>query len=213
MTPLLCGILAAGMARRPFYRGLAVGITSAIKPTFGLLIPFVGIAFGPWALLGGVIGFLPAVIHVPWFFEYLRFMPEVSERFFACPSLVRYLGATGSLALTSILCLVTSVIWRHRESTYVVLIGIVTVGTALWPHSYCPLVIPICYVIGYWSRSEPAESTQISLNSGGEPPGEPPSLSDTNGSAGPSPSREKPASPQLNEMSPFPGLLSCRSWR
>ncbi len=155
VTPLLCGILAVGMGRRPFYRGLAVGITSAIKPTFGLLIPFVGVAFGPWAFLGGCIGCLPAVVHVPWFVEYLRFMPEVSDRFFACPSPVKYLGTTGSILLTSFLCLVTAVMYRHRESTYVALIGIVTVGTALWPHSYCPLVIPICYLIGHYNSYQP----------------------------------------------------------
>ena len=148
MTLLICGILAAGLGRQPFYRGLWVGLACAIKPTYGILIPFVGIAFGPVALCGGILGALLAVIHVPWFTEYLRFLPEVSQRFFAFPSPVRYLGPAGSLAVTSILCLLVAALRRHRESTYVTLIGIATIGTAMWPHSYCPLIIPICYAIG-----------------------------------------------------------------
>ena len=154
VTPLLCGILAAGLGRTPFWRGLLVGLATAIKPTFGILIPFVGIAFGPMALVGGILGALPAVIHVPWFMEYLRFLPEVSQRFFACPSPVRYLGPVGSVAVTSLLCLAVALMRRNRESTYVTLIGIVTVGTALWPHSYCPAIIPLCYAIGRMAGNE-----------------------------------------------------------
>ena len=147
VTPLLCGILAAGLGRKPFYRGLAVGLAAAVKPTFGILIPFVGVAFGPPALCGGILGALPAVIHVPWLIEYLRFLPEVSQRFFASPSPVGFLGPIVSIAVTSVLCLLVAVLRRNRESTYVTMIGIATVGTALWPHSYCPLIIPICYAI------------------------------------------------------------------
>ena len=155
VSPLLCGILALGAARKPFYRGLAVGFVAAIKPTFGLLIPFVGVAFGPMAFLGGVLGFLPAIVHVPWFIEYLRFMPEVSERFFACPSPVKYLGTTGSLALTGILCMFVSVRYREQESAYMALIALVTIGTALWPHSYTTLIVPLCFWIGRLSNRLP----------------------------------------------------------
>jgi hypothetical protein len=44
---------------------------------------------------------------------------------------------------------------RNREIAYILLIGIATIGTALWWHSYTPLIIPICYGIGAWLGEPP----------------------------------------------------------
>jgi len=145
VTPVITGILAIGLGKKPFYKGLAVGLAAAIKPTFILLAPFIAIAYGWTALLGSALGVLPAVVYVPWFIEYLHTIPRFSGRYFAHNSIIHFLGYPGSIFLTCVLCLFVSLRAKNEETAYPALIGIATVGTALWWHSYCPLIITILF--------------------------------------------------------------------
>jgi hypothetical protein len=160
VTPLLTGLLALGMARPPFWRGLCVGLCCAIKPTFLPMAPFAAIAFGPYAALGILAGGCGALLPPSWFVEYLHFVPEISSRTYGPYTLMYYLGTPVCMFLIAAPSLVVALTRRHCESTYVVLIGITTIGTALWVHSYTPLVLPLCYGIGYYAGSGDCEMVE-----------------------------------------------------
>ena len=149
VTPLLCAILALGMGRKPLFRGVCVGLVCAVKPVFLPLVPFVSIAFGWSCALGIVLGGSVALFPPSWSMEYSIYIRDIAERPYSWASLINHIGTTASMVIISIPSLYLSLFHRQKESTYVLLIAITTIGTALWPHSYTPLIIPICYYAGY----------------------------------------------------------------
>lgn len=162
VTPILCALLAFGMRRAPFTRGLCVGLVCAIKPTFAPLLPFVALAFGPYALLGGAIGASVALFPPSWLMEYLLYAGDITSREFPRQTLIYYLGTPAALTITTLLSLYFALFHRGKESTYVILIAITTIGTALWWHSYLPLIIPIAYALGRWGAWADREAEEPS---------------------------------------------------
>ncbi|MBN2328708.1 MAG: hypothetical protein JXR73_16320 [Candidatus Omnitrophica bacterium] len=145
VTPILTGILALGMGRTPFQRGLLVGLAAALKPTFVLLIPFVSLSFG-WSALGGCLltaslGMLP--FHL--FADYIGLLPELTQRAYGDIGLMRLLGAPVAIPCAMAVCLWISVRWRGKEESYMGIIAAVVLATALWFHAYTPLVLPAVF--------------------------------------------------------------------
>ncbi|MGC9329878.1 MAG: glycosyltransferase 87 family protein [Candidatus Hinthialibacter sp.] len=145
VTPILTGILALGMGRTPFQRGLLTGLAAALKPTFVLLIPFVSLSFG-WRALGGCLltaslGLLP--LHL--FADYLELLPELTRRAYGDIGLVRLLGARVSIICAMAASLWIALRWRGKEESYMGIIAMVVLSTALWFHAYTPLVLPAVY--------------------------------------------------------------------
>ncbi len=155
ITPVITCILALGIGRRPFLRGFLVGLAAALKSPFAIMIPFISISFGWRALLGCIAGASLALIHPPLFLEYLDLLANLAERPYGDIGLVRWLGLEVCLPLTMAVCLIASIRWRETEASYMAVIAAVVIGTALWFHSYTPLVLPVIYFVNkavdrYW---------------------------------------------------------------
>ncbi len=144
---IITGILALAIGRKPFVRGLFVGLAAALKPPFALLIPFVSVSFGWYAFWGCVITASLAWIPPDLFIDYLSLLPDLAERPYEDIGLVRLLGKDISILLALGICVWITIRWRGTEKSYMGFIAAVVIGTALWFHSYTPLVIPVTYWI------------------------------------------------------------------
>ncbi len=158
ITPLLTLLFAVGIGRSPFVRGLIVGFVSAIKPTFGLMLPFLPISFGWKSAFGIVVGVLPALISPYRFMEYLGKYDYIANRHYDVPGMIQILGYSGSIAVTSIACLGIAIRWRGQEASYIGILAAVVLGTALWSHSYTPLIVPLVWWITVLLDPNPSES-------------------------------------------------------
>jgi len=145
ITPIITGILALAIGRGPFIRGFLVGLTAALKSPFAIMIPFVSISFGWRALLGCIVGASFALIHPSLFLEYLNLLANLAERPYGDIGLARWLGLDVCLPLTVVICLIVSIRWRGTENSFMAIIACVVIGTALWFHSYTPLILPVIY--------------------------------------------------------------------
>lgn len=155
ITLVLTALLAAAIHRTPFWRGLLVGLVIAIKPTFGLLLPFIGYLYGWHCMIGMLIGLLPAVITLNWFVEYLFLFPTIAQRDYLLPSPAGVIGVVPSAVIS---CIITAwIVWRvkDKEWAYLLVIGVVSIGTALWVHSYTPVILPVLYGINrFWKDNQ-----------------------------------------------------------
>lgn len=145
ITPILTGILALGMGRNPFVRGFCVGLVAALKPPYAIMLPFVAVSFGWRALLGSLLTASLALIPPSLFFDYLRLLPELTERGYGDIGLVRLFGARTCLIAALPICLFITLRWRGKEESYLGILTAAVFCTALWFHAYTPLVLPAVY--------------------------------------------------------------------
>jgi hypothetical protein len=145
ITPILTGVLSLGMGRKPFVRGLCVGLVAALKPPYALMIPFVAVSFGWRALLGSLLTASLATIPPALFLDYLRLLPELSKRAYGDIGLVRLFGAQTCLIAALPICLLIALRWRGSEKSYLGILATTVFCTALWFHAYTPLVLPAVY--------------------------------------------------------------------
>lgn len=145
ITPILTGILALGMGRKPFARGLCVGLAAALKPPYALMIPFISISFGWRALIGCLITASLALIPPSLFLDYLRLLPELTGRDYGDIGLVRLFGARTCILAALPVCSFIAWRWRGSEESYLGILAVVVLCTALWFHAYTPLVLPAVY--------------------------------------------------------------------
>lgn len=151
ITLVLTALLAAAIHRDAFWRGLLIGLVVAIKPTFILLLPFAAFLFGWRCVMGMMFGILPAVIAWDWFIEYVKLFPKISQRDYLMPSPAGLIGVMPSAVLSCILSGI--IVWRVKEKewAYLLVIGVISVCTALWIHSHTPAVLPVLYGINrFW---------------------------------------------------------------
>lgn len=147
ITPILTGLLALGIGRRPYIRGLVVGLTAAIKPPFALLIPCISLSFG-WKALFGCLTTAPLALLPPRLFvDYLHLLPNLTQRAYGDIGLIRLLGAEISIPLAVLFSLGIALRWRGTEASYMACIAVTVLGTALWFHAYTPLILPAVYFI------------------------------------------------------------------
>ncbi len=155
ITLVLTAMLAASIHREPFWRGLLAGLVTAIKPTFGLLIPFMAYLFGGRCLLGVITGLIPALLAWSWFVEYVMMFPTIARHDFLLPSPAGLIGVIPSALISCFVCAV--IVWKVKETewAYLLVIGVVSIGTALWVHSYTPVILPVLYGLNrFWKESE-----------------------------------------------------------
>jgi len=158
ITLVLTALLAAALERTPFTRGILLGFVTAIKPVFVLLLPFGGLLFGWRCVVGMLIGLLPAMMAWPWFVEYVILFPKIMNNNFASPSPAGILGAVPSAIVSCIINLF--IVWKVecKEWAYLLNVGVVSIFTALWIHSYTPVILPIIF---YLNKRMVNESTIV----------------------------------------------------
>jgi len=145
ITPILTGLLALGIGRKPYIRGLVVGLTAAIKPPFALLIPCISLSFGWMAFWGCLTTALLALLPPRLFIDYLHLLPNLTQRAYGDIGLIRLLGAEISIPLAVLFSLGIALRWRGTEASYMACIAVTVLGTALWFHAYTPLILPAVY--------------------------------------------------------------------
>lgn len=158
ITPILTALLAFGIGSRAFSRGVLVGLVATLKPTYVFLIPSIMIGFGWNAVLGIVLGLSINLVDIRETMTYLVIIPDMHEnKGFAGTILVNALGKEFAAFLGLLLSSVISWWKRGMEEGYVLSIGIVTVCTALWYHSYTPIIIPVLFYALKWVEGKKGE--------------------------------------------------------
>ncbi len=145
ITPILTGLLAFGIGRKPYIRGLVVGLTAALKPPFVILIPCISLSFG-WKAFFGCLTTVPLALLPPrLFIDYLHLLPDLTQRAYGDIGLIRLLGADACIPLAILISIWIAIRWRETEVSYMACIAVTVLGTALWFHAYTPLILPAVF--------------------------------------------------------------------
>lgn len=167
ITLPLTALLAVGMGRSAFIRGLVVALVTAIKPTFCLIIPFLPLIFGQRAIYGAMLGIIPVLIPPEWFMDYLTNLPRIMSRPYEQPSLAGAIGMGPSIIIACIINLV--IVWKvkDKEAAYTLVIAVSSSVTALWIHSHTPAILAAIYLLNRYApfeRIEAASQAQTSIH-------------------------------------------------
>jgi len=158
ITLPLTALLAVGMGRSAFIRGLVVALATAIKPTFCVIMPFLPLIFGHRAVYGAMLGIIPAFLPPEWFMDYLTNLPRIMGHEYSQPSLAGVIGMGPSIIIACVINLL--IVWKikDQEAAYTLVIAVSSSATALWIHSHTPAILAVIYLLNRYAPYEKIEA-------------------------------------------------------